>query len=331
MRPLTCICFLALVVLYPGCGGGAPDSTATQAPEPPQPQTVTVVTGWVDLSGLPELDASVVEVMLVSKLEDFAPKTLAAQNPLVVARLRPPPAESEEVSADAEDEAAQLLSERDRNALSQQLEALRDRLPQPFESTFTVDNRSHAYTSRPALHAWYAEALQQVNLANLVDALNRVGEQMQADYDALKDRAEGEGAAALQARADINWLAVLSDLMSDYSTLVRRYDDLRHRALMMQRREAMRQSRGGSPAHATPADPWLAHHFEAGERLQLALYRDSLDSGYASEDGSFELTGEGTVVAGIEVDGRMVFFIEGHDADAPVRLRDLSRKTRVMR
>lgn len=325
MRFNPLLCCLAFVLLGYGCASDAPEADKGPANAVPQPTQVTIVTGWVDLSGLPELDESVVEVFLVPKLQDGVAQTIRTQNELLLARLRPP----EEDQADKEDEADDgelaLLGERDRNALEQQLEALLERVPKPFESTFTVNDRSHSFTSDRTLYQWYSEALGQVRLTNLVDKLNRVGEQMQADYEALNALAQsGDSSAALQARANVNWLAVLSDLMGDYSTLVRRFDDLRRRALMMQRREAMRQR---SPQAATPQDPWLAFHQGEGERMQLAFYRDSVDTGYAAADGSFELKGEGTVIAGLDVDGNTVFFVEGLDEEAPVRLREISRRT----
>ncbi|MBC2595296.1 hypothetical protein H5P28_13590 [Ruficoccus amylovorans] len=324
-RPLLFACAAAAVLTLAACSKQKPAATAEKAPPPPpEPKSVVMTTGKIGLDDLPDISFESVEIIVLDKLTPELIMLLNQQHKCYTALIAPPPEPEPEQAAAPESEPAssdglELLSDRDRERLNDMLTELKGELPARVTSGFTVNGTQRDFVSRESLYNRYAQPISTLTLENMVPVLQQMGQNMRADYDLLvKESESGSGDRALQAKADINWMAALSEYMPGYERLVRRYDSLRRRALLRDARS------GGSSSSSASTGESAEQAFERFQldnamTLQVVCYKDALGTAFAQADGTFEVKGQGILLARIDDEhNRAVFFRDGMKAPTVV-------------
>ncbi len=313
-RPIRCACLTLAILTLAGCSKEKPAAAEKAPPPPPQPEVVPITTGRVELEELPDVDLSTVEIIVLDKLTPELIMLLNQQHKCYTELLAPPPEhESDEAGAEPEANGVDLLSERDRGRLEDMLSDLKGEFPPRMKSSYTVNGSLREFESRESLYERYASPISSLTLANMVPALNQVGENMRTDYDLLVQETEsGSESRALQAKADINWMAALSEYMEGYQRLVRRFDSLRRRALL----RAARSNRYSSSSRGeSPEVAFDRFQIDNAMNLQVICYKDALGTAFVQADGSFKVRGHGILLARIDDEhNRALFFRDGMKA-----------------
>ena len=322
-RAILTVCLAATALTLAGCSKKQPaPAEAAAPPPPPQPTSVPLTTGRIALADMPETDLSSVEVIVLPKLTPELIMLLDGQHNIYADLVAPP--ESEETEGDTaagEDAPAnglELMSERDRDRLQNMLDELKEKVPPRMKSSFTVNGAMRDFESRESLYERYAKPISGLTLKNMVENLNKIGDMMRSDYELLvKETESNTESRALQARADINWMASFSEYMDDYQRLVRRYDSLRRRAILRANRKSRYSSTSTSSSSAgeTPEQAFERFQIDNAMNLQVVCYKDALGTAFAQPDGSFEVKGHGILLARIDDEHlRPVFFRQGMEA-----------------
>jgi hypothetical protein len=194
------------------------------------------------------------------------------------------------------------------------LTELKGKVPPPMKSSFTVGGDLRDFESRKSLYERYEKPISTLTLENMIPVLQQLGETMRADYDLLvKETESGSESRELQAKADINWMASLSEYMQDYERLVRRYDSLRRRALLRDARSSSRSPSSSSASSGESAQvAFDRFQMDNAMNLQVVCYKDALGTAFAQADGTFEVKGHGILLARIDDEHmRPLFFREG--------------------
>ena len=290
---IACSFTLSIALLTGGCGekpAPAPAPKAEEPAPPPEPVAVTVTRGTLEFAALVTPEPTDIEVIVLPEMTPELAAQLAEQQDLYVAVKLPEfqPEEADDGTIDDMD----LLSERDIKRLQEELDEIKANFPRPMASDFTVGGSLESFTSRESLYNRYAGLNSNMTLENMIDSLNQITEQMRADYTVLQEEESyGETRRGYQARADINWLAAVSEYMEDFERLVRRYDALRRRGVRRLEREMSNE--------VHPEDAFEDYQQENSVSLQVEVFKTALGNAHVNDDRSFEVTGEGVLVISI--------------------------------
>ncbi len=291
--PLVTLSVLSTLLLAVGCGEKPAPAPApkVEAPAPaPEPVAVTVTRGTLEFAALVSPEPTDIEVIVLPEITPDLAKLLAEQQELYVAVKLPefqPEAAEDNGITDMD-----LLSERDIKRLEGDLDEIKANFPKPMRSDFTVGGVQQSFTSRESLYNRYTTLNDNMTLENMIESLNQMTEQMRADYGVLQQEAEfGETTRGMQARADINWMAALSEYMEDYQRLVRRYDALRRRGVRRLEREVSNE--------VHPADAFEDFQASNATALQVEVFKTAMGNAHAAPDKSFEVKGEGVLIISI--------------------------------
>ncbi|WOO42679.1 hypothetical protein [Rubellicoccus peritrichatus] len=309
---ITAFFLFVLPCFFAACG-----KKPAPAPPPAPVEEVTIgasqtTTGNVLLATKLRPDVTSIEILCVPEVSPETRELILEQHKALQAYLDAP-------EPDAGD-ALVTLSESDTKKLNSALEKAKEGFPEPFESTFRIDGKSRLAESRRSLYERYLPMVEAVKVDNLESSLNAIFALMKQDHETLQKLAEdGSSNNAVQAMADMNWLASFSDYMKGFQSVVRRYDS----AMRRQVRKINRDAKKGIAGPKTPEEIWEEAQHELAPKIELEIYKTSLGSAYADEDGHFELAGHGLLVARAEMGSYSVFFVNDGPGGELVRFSDV--------
>lgn len=304
--------FLLLALFLAACGKKAEPVAAPAPVEAAKPKEPTLTTeGDVLLATRIRAKSDTLEILCVPEISPETRELIAKQQAALQEYLNPP--------EDIENGSAEL-SASDNKRLQDELIKIKKEMPEPFVSQFRIKDNSRQIESRRSLYERYLPMVNDVNAVNLESSLNAIFTLMQQDHETLKAlAADGESNSALQAMADINWLATFSDYMNGFKSIVRRYDS----AVRRQARKLQRDAGQGIQGPQTPEQVWQASQWELAPKIELEIYKTSLGAAYVDEGNHFALTGHGILVARTEIHGKSVFFVNDGPGGELVRFTDI--------
>lgn len=317
MPRFTLFILIAVTALIgAGCGEEPASASGPELPAgPPEPKVVT--TGRVVIA-LPGYEDAVPEIICLPELTAAMQTLIKRQQADLSAFLFPP--EPEEATVDDG-----VVSAEDREKLEEKIAALRETFPAPVVSQFNAFGEGRKYESRHSLRARYEPLVAAVNVEDFEVSLNAISTLMQDDYALLDELSKSKDEReANQARADINWLAALSEWLQGFKPIVKRYDSAR-------RRQMKRLAEIEEAAQVTPPPPeqvWQKSQADLGPELEIELYKTATGSVYVDEGNRFEVGGSGALVARINVEGVSVFLAPDGPGGEHIRLEEVTTAER---
>jgi len=284
------------------------------APKPTAPGTevakpVAKTAGVLTFDGLPPESISGAEVIVVSELSDDAMKRLLRQRELFEYKITGRTEGGPAVSALPE------VAPADAVKLEAALRALRERFPEVLVMDVDLgNNRLRKYQSDGELYKEYQYLFSSLTWENLERGLKFISEKIEAngrEIEVVGEEVEGDGYR--QAEANMAWLRSLREHFNAYVSLGHDYFDAKNRYV---------QSQAVGQAVTEPTD-WDAYAAIYGNMLIMDTSEHILGSGFAAEDGSFEVEGHGTVIVRVELGVVSAYFLPGSDNEDRVRIDGL--------
>ncbi|MFQ3225726.1 MAG: hypothetical protein ACI8Z5_001990 [Lentimonas sp.] len=303
---------LVSLFLFVACSDAPSEPVATPTPTAAVSKPVAKTTGVLKFDGLPPESISGAEVIVVSELSDDAKKRLLRQRELFEYKITGRTEGGGAVSA------IPGVALADAVKLDAAMRELKAQFPEVQVIDFDLgNNRLRKFQSDGELRKEYKYLFSSLKWDNLERGLKFIGDKMETnnrEFLAAGEQADDTGFR--QAEANVAWLKSAQSYYAGYLTLGRDYYDAKNRYIQAQ-----------AAGRATPAEPtdWDAYAAMYANMLIMDTSEHLLGSGFAAEDGSFEVEGQGMVIVRVELGVVSAYFLPGSGTEQRVRIDGLEQ------
>lgn len=285
----------------------APKPVAVEVAKP-----VAKTAGVLKFDGLPPESISAAEVLIVSELSNDARERIERQRELFEYKITGRTEVEEAVSAIPD------VAPADAVKLDAAMRVLKGQFPEV--QVMDVDlgnNRLRKFQSDGELHKEYKYLFSSLKWDNLERGLKFIGEKVEANgREILAAGQKADDVGYRQAEANIVWLKSVQSYFAEYVTLAHDYNDAKNRYIQAQAVE--------QPTPAEPTD-WDTYAAMYAHMLIMDTSDHLLGSGFAAEDGSFEVKGHGTVIVRVELGVVSAYFLPSSGQEQRVRIENLQQ------
>jgi hypothetical protein len=287
------------------CSEPAPKPVKPAKPDTAQSQATISITnsGVVHFEGIPQTGITAKEVLLLSSLNTEALTRLERQRELFEYTITGVNPELEEMNAS--------LSSEDKAELSNSMAELKMAFPEQIIEDVSInqagvdDDRLRKVPSDRELYDKYKNLFNAINWENLPRALEFITESINNDSrDTAETYLSKDAFTAKQAEITMEWLKSLKSHLNSYLSLGKAYVEAINRFSLKK-----------ADPKARTWDDYLAIN---STQMIVDVSKNSLDSTFLSDDGSFSVEGEGLLIVRIEYGPRSAYFIPGNPSEKRV-------------
>ncbi|CAA6677519.1 Unannotated [Lentimonas sp. CC4] len=282
-------------------------SKPVAAPKPAAAaKSVAKTAGVLKLDGLPPESVSAAEVIIVSELSADARKRISRQRELFEYKITGQTEGGAAVSAIPD------VAPADAVKLDAAMRALKGQFPAVLVMDVDLgNNRLRKFQSDSGLHQEYKYLFSSLKWDNLERGLKFISEKMETSNQeilAAGEKADDDGYR--QAEANIAWLKSVRSYFAEYFALATDYHEAKDRYI---------------DAQTVDQDPtdWDTYAAMYAHMLIMDTSEHILGSGFAAEDGSFEVKGHGIMIVRVELGVVSAYFLPGSGTEERVRIDDL--------
>jgi len=314
-KQILCMVSISAACLFmPACSEpkSAPDEATDESPVKKEPaSSVAKTSGVLLLDGVPKEDVTLIEVIIVSKLDPETQERLNRQRQLFEYKLTGINPEQRLASVYGSD-----ISFEDTTMLLAAMEKLKAQ----FVDQITVDtklneagvddDRTRKIPSDHIIYEKYKKLFKAITLENMERALPFINDSIRVDSERLAVEINSDDAyAAKQAEITLRWLKAVNDQLKQYLKLANAQIDARGR---LAKKGALWQ-----------ANTWEAFVGMIGDQLTRDVYKYSVGSAIVDSDGTFESEGQGQLIIRIIYGSLSVFFIPDAPSETRVQVTEL--------